>query len=572
MKKIYTLVLMLAASASIFASSCSNLFFSEYMEGSSNNKALEIYNPTSVAVNMAGYRVLLFPNGATSPSVTFNLSGVIAPGDVYVIINSQADSLVKLLADTLSGVTAFTGNDAVVLLQGIDTLDVIGSVGANPGIGWQIDTFTTATSNHTLIRKSSVNGGTSNWVLGATQWDVLAQDVNQLGAHTGPTGYSLCTASSFDTLASFAPVAGTFSGVNGSFNLDVSLNTVHAGTLLVDVEILSGNAAWLNNYTTQTVNFPSNTTQRTVALTITNDTTGQQTHVVTFRLTNALNGLKIGADSIFTLTLTPFAAIDTCGSLFFSEYDEPSVGSNKALEIYNPTNGVITLDGYKVCLFTNGNVTAGSTFNLTGTLSPGNVYVLVNTQADSVFKLLADTLTGGVTAFNGNDAVALINGTDTIDVIGVVGVDPGSNGWTVDTGSTTNHALVRKSAVKSGTKSWPVSATQWDVLGVNVNDLGNHVGPHNITPCVIYSGVSTPEENSNAVRVYPNPNNGRFTIELQNASTAEIRLFSMTGQLVYTTKENGNHISIDANNLSAGIYVAEIKVGNQITRSRISVQ
>jgi predicted extracellular nuclease len=46
MKKVTTLAISLIVSLIAFAQPCSELFFSEYVEGSSNNKALEIYNPT----------------------------------------------------------------------------------------------------------------------------------------------------------------------------------------------------------------------------------------------------------------------------------------------------------------------------------------------------------------------------------------------------------------------------------------------------------------------------------------------------------------------------------------------
>jgi predicted extracellular nuclease len=46
-----------------------DLFFSEYIEGSSNNKALEIYNNTGAAIDLAeaGYVVQLYFNGSTVP-------------------------------------------------------------------------------------------------------------------------------------------------------------------------------------------------------------------------------------------------------------------------------------------------------------------------------------------------------------------------------------------------------------------------------------------------------------------------------------------------------------------------
>ena len=59
------------------------LFFSEYIEGSGNNKALEIYNGTAAPVDLAtgGYNVQMFFNGSSSALVTVNLTGTVAAGD-----------------------------------------------------------------------------------------------------------------------------------------------------------------------------------------------------------------------------------------------------------------------------------------------------------------------------------------------------------------------------------------------------------------------------------------------------------------------------------------------------------
>ncbi|MFL6170873.1 MAG: hypothetical protein ACJ711_14470, partial [Ornithinibacter sp.] len=57
------------------AAASTDLFFSEYVEGSSNNKALEIYNGTGAAVDLAagGYSVQVFSNGAASAGTTVPL-------------------------------------------------------------------------------------------------------------------------------------------------------------------------------------------------------------------------------------------------------------------------------------------------------------------------------------------------------------------------------------------------------------------------------------------------------------------------------------------------------------------
>ena len=67
------------------AQDCSQLFFSEYVEGWSNNKALEIYNPTPSAIDLAAYSISRYSNGGTSPSTT-QLNGTIDPYSTFIAI------------------------------------------------------------------------------------------------------------------------------------------------------------------------------------------------------------------------------------------------------------------------------------------------------------------------------------------------------------------------------------------------------------------------------------------------------------------------------------------------------
>jgi hypothetical protein len=162
---------------------CANLYFSEYLEGSSNNKAFEIYNPTSAAVDLSAYSVKAFNNGGTTPTNSLNLSGILAPGDVYVIANASADSAILAVADVTSTVTFINGDDAVILFNGGDTIDAIGIVGVDPGTNWAVGTG--FTSENTLVRKPEVNAGQNNWTIGATEWLVFAaDDFSFLGSHT----------------------------------------------------------------------------------------------------------------------------------------------------------------------------------------------------------------------------------------------------------------------------------------------------------------------------------------------------------------------------------------------------
>ena len=98
----------------------SDLFFSEYIEGSSNNKALEIYNATGAAVDLAagGYNVQMYFNGGISAGLTISLTGTVASGDVFVLAHSSANATILAQADQTNGAGWFNGDDAVMLVKG----------------------------------------------------------------------------------------------------------------------------------------------------------------------------------------------------------------------------------------------------------------------------------------------------------------------------------------------------------------------------------------------------------------------------------------------------------------------
>jgi predicted extracellular nuclease len=155
------------------------LFFSEYVEGSSNNKALEIYNPTSAAVDLGvgAYSVQMFFNGSAVSTLTINLTGTVGAGDVFVLAQASATATILAQADQTNGSGWFNGDDVVVLRKGTTVIDVIGQIGFDPGTEW--GTGLVSTADNTLRRKSAVTTGDAN---GAdvfdpsTQWDGFAAD------------------------------------------------------------------------------------------------------------------------------------------------------------------------------------------------------------------------------------------------------------------------------------------------------------------------------------------------------------------------------------------------------------
>lgn len=207
--------------------------------------------------------------------------------------------------------------------------------------------------------------------------------------------------------------------------------------------------------------------------------------------------------------------------LFFSEYDEgahqsginyggttASTGSERALEIYNPTNNAVNLNPYSVRRYSNGSLTPVDEERLmrtTGanTLNARGVYVYANGEATlpsirsvanqfgvtSYGTLGPNFISGGgatsgnVTYFNGDDAVALVrypSGTAgsgpgvIVDLIGSIGEAPllasgGTGGnWSGfnpadDSGapivhvyvSSANQSLVRRPNISGGIRTNP---------------------------------------------------------------------------------------------------------------------
>lgn len=191
-------------------------FITEYVEGWSNNKAIEIFNATDQPQSLSGYGLQRYQNGSQAPGFTTNLYATIAPYDVYVVVLDKRDpngtgleapvwDSLQARADTFvtpnynggSEAMYFNGNDAVVLVKiGTPTdevVDIVGKVGEDPGEGWGAYTDgggspAAWTKDHTMRRKSSVTTGiTVNPVTfdPSVEWDSLpANTFDGLGMHT----------------------------------------------------------------------------------------------------------------------------------------------------------------------------------------------------------------------------------------------------------------------------------------------------------------------------------------------------------------------------------------------------
>ena len=162
----------------------SDLLISEIIEGSSFNKAIEIYNGTGSDLDLSSYTVELYSNGSATPSQSVALSGTLFDGDVYVIAHASADAAILAEADLEnSSVANFNGDDAVVLQGAGGVVDSFGQVGVDPGSEWP-----GGGQDDTLVRMAGVCDGDTNTgdaFDASVEWEVNAQNTfTFLGSHT----------------------------------------------------------------------------------------------------------------------------------------------------------------------------------------------------------------------------------------------------------------------------------------------------------------------------------------------------------------------------------------------------
>ena len=369
MKKLYFLIVAIFVTTISF-SQVTELYFSKYAEGSSNNKFVEIYNGTNAAISLDGYGIGTASNGTTDGNyeywISFPAGATIAAGDVYVIAHSSADQAILDQADMTyqymsngndgwgltKGGTFTDGNNNGTVdageMTGFQTIDWIGDWGPNPGnSGWDVAGVAGATKNHTLIRKSSVCGPNPSWddargydagtdttTAAASEWIVNPIDSgwDLLGSYTG------CQTN--PTLAITYPANG--STINATTSVDLTFvvdNFVigNPGDSGVDGHVhysIDGGTNWSMHYT----NDP-------IAITV----APGNTYTVKLKLVdNSHTDLNppVNAQTIFTVELPCDLYLDqnptaTCNGTTMYDIDIPFTGGGTSNYTLNASAGTV---------------------------------------------------------------------------------------------------------------------------------------------------------------------------------------------------------------------------------------
>ena len=338
------------------------VFFSSYIEGSGNNKALEIYNGTNDTISLDNYAIMTNYNGHPwSGEYHFPTGAQLAPGDVFVVANEASNAAILAVADDSLAynaggyVVGFNGDDVRALYK-FNTptdsaiVDIIGRYDlVDPGHGWAVAGVADATKDHTLIRKSNVVGGSNDWdaIAGTdslnSQYLVYPKnDFSMLGSHTA-----------------MASVAPSYLWSNGDTTVSITVNPTT--TTVYTVNVSNTNCVAVDSVTVTVnpmpvVNLGADTTIKwSWALTLDAGnpnasylwSTGATTQTETF---DSLNLTNDAANTVYVdVTANGCSASDTIVITVMNDVSINNALSNVNMTIYpNPNNGHYTMviNGY----------------------------------------------------------------------------------------------------------------------------------------------------------------------------------------------------------------------------------
>lgn len=154
-----------------------DLFISEYLEGGSFNKYIEIYNPTNQDIDLSSYKLAMHSysgsadNGNDAGIKEIALTGTLAAKMVIVYKHSKA-TIYTGAAEVISDeVINFNGNDPVILYKGDNIIDYFGVDNTPFGV------------DKTFRRKSTITAPSATY--DPAQWDEYPKEtIDGLGSHT----------------------------------------------------------------------------------------------------------------------------------------------------------------------------------------------------------------------------------------------------------------------------------------------------------------------------------------------------------------------------------------------------
>jgi Lamin Tail Domain/Secretion system C-terminal sorting domain len=558
MKNIFLAITLLLIWGTSY-SQCSELFFSEYIEGSSSNKALEIYNPTDLTIDLSDYVVYRYNNGSLTPTDSLFPLGILNSKDVFVIGNPSANPSIQAASDTTHTMTFYNGDDALLLKNTFtgDTLDIIGEIGVDPGSGWIVGAG--ATNNFTLKRDSSIHEGNLNWVTAVNEWQVFPIDmVDSLGFHTmvpcaGPVecltdlffSEYIEGSSSNKALEIYNPKITNidlsdyvvYRYNNGSFSPTDSL--FPQGNLASkDVYVVgnpSANASiQAEADTTHTLTFYNGDD----AVLLKNKATGDTLDIIGVIGVDPGSGWPVGAGATNNFTLKRDSSIhegNTNWMAAVNEWEVFPIDMTDSLGFHNMIPCI-------PCSETYANVYDTACYTYT---SPSGNYIWTNS---GIYK---DTILNHMLCDSIMDIFLVIDSIDTSLTISSPMITSNEIGATSFQWLDCGNAY----SVIPGQTNQSFTALQGGSYAVEITK-NNCV---DTSACIVFVFTKQSEMSSESIIVYPNPSNGIINVDFNGIHNSSINVFNIQGILVYEKQKIKESVCQINLNIASGVYIMEIR-------------
>ncbi len=250
---------------------------------------------------------------------------------------------------------------------------------------------------------------------------------------------------------------------------------------------------------------------------------------------NAGNVYASGYFKSPSITFGSYTLINTgepAGNIFLVKYSP----SGNVLWAINPaTTGSITSDAFSAMSVNATGIYLSGQFQA-ATIKFGSTTTLTNTDPTYQDILLVKYDTTGNVIWAKN-----IGGTDGYndDAVGISANNKGNVGVT---------GFYATSYVTFGSTNI-----------VNSNEGSNDIFIADMYDSTAVTGIPTVAGNDDKISIYPNPNDGNFTIQLQNINqNTQIEIFNVLGENVYTAPLNSVNTQINLSDHPAGLYLYRI--------------
>ena len=548
----------------------SDLIISEYVEGSGQNKALELYNGTGADVDLSAYSLMKQTNGAGEYTNEVALTGTLAAGATYVIVNSgtsdnPVDAELAALADlTENKITAFNGDDAVALFKNGEKIDEVGVFNCGKDNNWGKDV---------TLRRIYGEGPTATY--DPSEWTEADKDdfsdVGKFGADVEAPSIRMVTGEASDPNTIMVHVTELLDSISAVTVSNYSLDN----DATVDSAIYEADREYVVLKTSEL----TAGTEYTITVNGVTDRFGNAMNNVTYTFTfgyidvedlAALNDLRDsyveGQAYRITNPVVVTAVIGKFGS-----------GQNTT-NVWVQDQGCETTVSHSMMLYrieeNASNLQVGSVINnLIGQLTVYNDLVEMQYIDEASMEITGETADVTVTTvtlseLKGENALDYQNALVRVD--GVIFADTGSfeenTSYNISDGTS---PIVFRTNREGSYLGEAIPTTEVSVIGY----IGWYNNQAQILPRV-KEDIFTPSANEAArqieVAVYPNPTDGELNIRAEGRF--DLNVYSVSGALVLAEEGLNGQARIDLSGLSKGVYVVEVKTAEGTAVNKVVVR